>query len=290
MSALIVADSSPSSPNVDAGAFPPVVGIEDVPVSAFENASALFERILHEIARPGQSLIHYLNIHVANTAFANPRLKQALQSADVVYCDGAGIMAGARIIGQSLPTRLTGADWFTGFLACMAEHGKTVYLLGGEPGIPEAAMAKLSEAVPNHTVVGMHHGYILNSPEIEQRVFHEINRLEPDVLIVGFGTPLQELWVARHRDRLQASVIFPLGAVLDYFAGKVPRCPAWMGQAGLEWLFRFCVEPRRLVGRYIIGNPWFLGRMALRAMSARLNGFTRGMFYKPLTASRHYFL
>lgn len=277
-------------PAVSIEAFPRSVTLEGIPVAAFSGPEALFDRILHEVRQPGTAVIHYLNVHVANTAFHNRALRQALQAADLVYCDGAGIVLGSRLMGDPLPTRMTAGDWFIGFLERMARDRRTIYLLGGEPGIPEAAMAVFARAVPDHTVVGMHHGYIINAPETEQRVFNEIARLAPDVLIVGFGTPLQEEWVARHRHQLRASVILPLGAVMDYFAGRLPRCPRWMGRAGLEWLFRFIVEPRRLMGRYLVGNPWYLLRMGVQAALHRASGLKQGMFRRPLTASRHYFL
>jgi N-acetylglucosaminyldiphosphoundecaprenol N-acetyl-beta-D-mannosaminyltransferase len=247
--------------------FPSTVEIEGIPVAAFSNPESLFERLVQETRQDGQTLVHYLNIHVANTAFANPRLKDILQRSDLVYCDGAGIVAGSKLLGQTLPTRLTAADWFINMLAYFVEHDCRVYLLGGEPGVPEIALSVIEKQVPNHTVVGMHHGYILESPELERQVIDEINTLKPDVLIVGFGTPLQECWIDDHRARLQVPVVYAIGAVLDFVSGRVSRCPRWVGDAGFEWLYRLCTEPYRLLGRYVVGNPWFLSRMAAQAVA-----------------------
>jgi N-acetylglucosaminyldiphosphoundecaprenol N-acetyl-beta-D-mannosaminyltransferase len=107
----------------------------------------------------------------------------------------------------------------------------------------------------------LHHGFINRNPSLNQAVIDDINSLNPDIVLVGFGTPLQEYWIDTHKSQLKAGVLYAVGAVFDYHTGRLPRCPAWMGNLGLEWLFRFCVEPKRLFARYIIGNPWFMARL-----------------------------
>jgi len=251
--------------------FPATVEIEDIAVTAFPNPDSLFERLVQESRKPGQTLVHYLNIHVANTAFADLRLKHILQQSDLVYCDGAGIVLGSKLLGSPLPTRLTAADWFVDMLAYFAQKNCKVYLLGGDPGVPELALDEIDKVVPNHTVVGAHHGYILSSQDLQMQVIDEINALEPDILIVGFGTPLQEYWMDAHRDKLQVPVIYAIGAVMDFVSHKVSRCPVWMGNAGFEWLYRLYTEPGRLGGRYVIGNPWFLTRIALQSLVSGLS-------------------
>lgn len=241
---------------------PTLSTVEDIQVMGFQGPEMLFDRIIQEIRRPGQSIISYVNVHVANQAFRFPRLKRFLKQADVVYCDGAGIVLASKLLGQPLPCRLAAADWFIRMMDTLASAGCSVYLLGGEPGVPEKALEVISEKVPHHTVCGVHHGYILHDAHLETQVIEQINTLQPDLLIVGFGTPLQEFWIERNRNRLNARAIYAIGAVMDYHVGKLRRCPAWMGDAGLEWLFRLYVEPVRLFARYVIGNPWFLLRIS----------------------------
>lgn len=250
--------------------YPSAVEIEGITVTGFPNPESLFERIVQDTKKPGQHLVHYLNIHVANTAFVQPDLKRILQTSALVYCDGAGIVLGAKMLGQSLPVRLTAADWLPDMLGYFAEAQCSVFLLGGEPSVPESAMAVLDEMVPNHSVIGAHHGFILKDAELENAVIERINQLKPDILIVGFGTPLQERWIEKNRHRLEVSTIYAIGAVMDFISGKVSRCPRWMGDAGLEWLYRLGTEPSRLLGRYVIGNPWFLGRILLQVASRKV--------------------
>jgi N-acetylglucosaminyldiphosphoundecaprenol N-acetyl-beta-D-mannosaminyltransferase len=253
-------------------AFPHRVNIEGIAVDAFPDLNALFARLFHEVrhseAQP--RIFAYLNVHVANMAYQNPALKEFLQNANVVYCDGAGIAKAAKFLGQRIPTRFTAADWIFDLWDRMATENLTGYFLGGEPGVAIEALARYATR-PNtlnlpYPICGLHHGYILNHPELEQKVIDDINAQAPDILFVGFGTPLQEQWIARNRHRLHVKVIYPIGAVLDYHTGKLARCPAWMGEAGLEWLFRLLTEPRRLFARYVIGNPWFYSRILKQSL------------------------
>ncbi|MBX2859842.1 MAG: WecB/TagA/CpsF family glycosyltransferase, partial [Vampirovibrio sp.] len=141
--------------------FPTSLTIEDIELAAFDSPDSLFHRIIHEIRRPKQSILSYLNVHVANQAVQDRRLKLLLQDADCVYCDGAGIKLGAKMLGKHIPTRLTAADWFLEMLATLSEAKCSVYILGGMPGVPEKMMDVLREKLPAHSVMGMHHGFIL---------------------------------------------------------------------------------------------------------------------------------
>jgi N-acetylglucosaminyldiphosphoundecaprenol N-acetyl-beta-D-mannosaminyltransferase len=241
--------------------FPERVWIEGVPVDTFACREDFLSRLLVEIEKPALSVLYHLNIHGANIAHRNPLYKRILQDGDVVFCDGAGIVMGAALLGKRIPIRLPVMDWIYPALEGLAEAGKSVYFLAGEPGVAERALQVFHQRVPQHTIVGMHHGYILQNPHLEAQVIDEINRLSPDLLFVGFGMPLQEFWVTRNRSRLNVGAICPIGAALDYVATKVPRCPDWVGSAGLEWLFRLGIEPKRLFSRYVQGNPWFLSRI-----------------------------
>ncbi len=245
---------------------PRQVEIEGFQVTAFPDAPSLFARVVRLARGPRRAVVAYLNVHVANEARRNERLREFLCQADVLYCDGAGIRLGSWILGDPLPTRLTAADWFVDLLQHLASERLTVYLLGADPGVSERARAVLAERIPEHTIIGTHHGYFLTAAGGEAAVIAEIGRLRPDVLFVGLGTPAQEEWVARHRDVLSAKVLFPIGAVLDFVSGRVPRCPPWMGRCGIEWVYRLWTEPRRLSGRYLLGNPRFLTRMVAQRL------------------------
>jgi N-acetylglucosaminyldiphosphoundecaprenol N-acetyl-beta-D-mannosaminyltransferase len=205
--------------------------------------------------------VMYVNAHVVNQSRAIPELRQALESAELVYCDGYGVRLAARVLEVPVPHRMTGADWVWGLAALCEAAGTSLYLLGSDPPVAAEAAARLRRWYPDLDIAGTHHGYFdLDSPH-DARVVEDINARNPDIVIVGMGTPKQELWVQRNADRLNADVLWTVGALLDYIAGRVPRAPRWLSDNGLEWIFRLAVEPHRMWKRYLLGNPVFLSRV-----------------------------
>lgn len=213
------------------------------------------------VQRACRATILYGNIHTLNQAYRDRDLRQALARADMVYCDGAGVRWGARLLGKSLPERMTGADWIYN-VAEMCQDGQyNLFLLGGAPGVANAAAARLWSLYPGLHIVGIQHGFFPQEGPENEAVIQTINRHPPHILLVGLGTPVQEKWISRHRSRLNVPVVWAMGGTMDFVSGRVPRAPQWMCQHGLEWLFRLLVEPRRLWKRYLIGNTLFFWRV-----------------------------
>jgi N-acetylglucosaminyldiphosphoundecaprenol N-acetyl-beta-D-mannosaminyltransferase len=212
----------------------------------------------------------YANVHVLNTAWADPDLCAILNHADLVYCDGAGVALGARLLGHRLPGRTTGADWIEPLCQACAQQGLLLYFLGGQPGVAERAARRLQARHPGLRVAGAHHGYLAD-PQVCQAAVAAVNAARPDILLVGMGTPTQEKWIAAHRAELRVPVVWAVGALFDFVAGVQPRGPRWMLDNGLEWLYRLWSDPRRLWHRYLIGNPLFVARV-LRQRFTRSQG------------------
>jgi N-acetylglucosaminyldiphosphoundecaprenol N-acetyl-beta-D-mannosaminyltransferase len=209
----------------------------------------------------GQHRVAYVNAHVLNQSFTNPALRDALQASDLIYCDGYGVRLAARVIGLPVPHRMTGADWIWGFASLCERYDRSLYLLGSDPGAAADAAASLRRWYPRLAVEGTHHGYFeMDSPHSE-RLLEHISEHRPDVLLVGMGTPQQELWVDRYFERLDVGVVWSVGALFDYVAGRTPRAPHWLADHGFEWVFRLAMEPRRMWRRYLLGNPAFLRRV-----------------------------
>jgi N-acetylglucosaminyldiphosphoundecaprenol N-acetyl-beta-D-mannosaminyltransferase len=223
----------------------------------------LLQRILASITNQEQLVIANVNVHALNLAYGTPRLRNFLNHADVVFCDGFGVKWGGRLLGLDIRHRYTPPDWLVRLSELCVQHHFSLFLLGARPGVAEQAARRLKEHSPGVELVGVYHGYFdkrLGSPESEQ-VIAQINSASPHILIVGFGMPLQEFWIEENQSRISANIIIPVGAALDYIAGEVPRGPRWMTDHGFEWLARLVIEPRRLWRRYIIGNPLFLWRV-----------------------------
>jgi N-acetylglucosaminyldiphosphoundecaprenol N-acetyl-beta-D-mannosaminyltransferase len=267
-------------------AYPPAAAVgghgSDPPPPAAPRAASLFEipialgqppellRTITGWASEGRTRrVMYVNAHVVNQSRSTPGLGEALRRADLVYCDGYGVRLAARVLGRPVPHRMTGADWIWDLAVLCEAAGQSLYLLGSEPPIAREAAARLRRAHPRLDVVGSHHGYFdLDSPHNE-RVIEHINEHPARLVLVGMGTPKQELWVDRYAERLQGSVVWTVGALFDYVSGHMPRAPHWLADNGLEWIFRLAVEPRRMWRRYLIGNPVFLSRVLGEARERR---------------------
>jgi len=221
----------------------------------------LLRRVLSLSEGGGRHRVSYVNAHVLNQSFSNPTLRRALQGSDLVYCDGYGVRLAAKLIGRPVPFRMTGADWIWGVASLCQASGRSIYLLGSDPGSSSDAAAALKRSYPRLEVLGTHHGYFEPGSPHSERVLEHISEHRPDILLVGMGTPQQELWVDRYFDRIEARVIWTVGALFDYLAGRTPRAPHWLSDNGLEWIFRLAVEPRRMWRRYLLGNPAFLYRV-----------------------------
>jgi N-acetylglucosaminyldiphosphoundecaprenol N-acetyl-beta-D-mannosaminyltransferase len=239
---------------------PPVTRIFDIDV-ATEPPADLLRRILAPPEHDVRRRVAYVNAHVLNQSQSDPELRASLQAADLVYCDGYGVRLAARLIGSPVPHRMTGADWIWGVAALCEESDRSLYLLGSDPGTSAEAAAALKRWYPRLRVSGTHHGYFTIGSPHSERVLEHIAEQKPDILLVGMGTPAQELWVERYFDRVDAQVVWTVGALFDYLSGRVPRAPHWIADNGFEWIFRLLVEPRRMWRRYLLGNPAFLYRV-----------------------------
>ncbi|HEV7885471.1 MAG TPA: WecB/TagA/CpsF family glycosyltransferase [Solirubrobacteraceae bacterium] len=209
--------------------------------------------------------VMYVNAHVLNESREDPALRAALMDADLVYCDGYGVRLAAKALSAEIPHRMTGADWIWDLAARCEERDASVYLLGGDPGVAAQAGQRLRRAHPELRVVGTHHGYFDMGSGHDERVIEDINACRPDILLVGMGTPKQEIWAQRTVQRLDCSVLWGVGALFDFVSGRVPRAPASLSDNGLEWIFRLAIEPQRMWRRYLVGNPVFLSRVLTQA-------------------------
>jgi|CXWK01.1.fsa_nt_gi N-acetylglucosaminyldiphosphoundecaprenol N-acetyl-beta-D-mannosaminyltransferase len=213
-----------------------------------------------------RALVLHVNAHGMNLAHDRPWLVDVLNQADLVYCDGGGVVLGARLLGQHLPGRITLADWLWELAGFAAQRGYSLFLLGARPGIAAKAADQLCQRFPDLKIAGTHHGYFDKTPGSAENeaVLQAIRDSKPDILLVGFGMPIQERWLHDNWPCLDTHVAIAGGAIFDFISGELKRAPTWMNDNGLEWLGRLLVEPNRLWQRYLLGNPLFLARV-LRA-------------------------
>ena len=150
---------------------------------------------------------------------------------------------------RNLNKEYHGQAYFRKVLEICQKEGYTVYLLGGQPGIPEKTKENVLKIYPNLKITGLHNGYFNN--EEEQQIIDEINKLQPNVLIVALGAPKQEKWIYENKDRLKVDVAAGQGGTFDYEAGRIKRAPKVIQKLGIEWLWRLIRQPSR-IGRMMV--------------------------------------
>lgn len=266
-------------PTDEAAHVPPKVDFLGVPLAAVSTDEFLELFLAETLRRRAQPallpyFVTYLNAACSNLAQVDADYRQILRRADLVYADGQAIVWASRWLRQPVPERVNAADFFVEFCRRCAQAGLSLYFLGSQPGVAARAAQHLIESIPALTVLGTESGYF--SPD-DREILQRIQRAAPDILIVGMGVPRQEQWVVRHLPQLGVASVWCVGALFEYYAGFRPRAPKWMRRAGLEWLFRLALEPRRLWRRYVIGNVVFLARIAKalwldRALPSRFEG------------------
>ncbi len=211
----------------------------------------------------GRGTILNVNANCLNLLYTDAALRGFFDRADLVFCDGVGVMLAARLLGKCIPERITYADWAWRLAAFAEAEGLSLFLLGAAPGVAERAARRLRRRHPGLRISGVGHGYFDHRPGSTENeaVLRKVNAADPDILILGLGMPLQERWVMENRDAIDASVVLTGGAVFDHVSGGLRRGPRLLTDNGFEWLARLLVEPRRLWRRYLIGNPLFLLRV-----------------------------
>jgi N-acetylglucosaminyldiphosphoundecaprenol N-acetyl-beta-D-mannosaminyltransferase len=184
----------------------------------------------------------------------DPEFRTAYARASMALVDGAPLVWASRLLGLPLPARVAGSDLVPALFEAGGPAGSplSVFLLGAAPGVGERAARMAESRFPRLKVAGTYSPPLgfERKPEENDRIISLVNEARPDVLIIGLGAPKQELWVHRHRARLEVPVAICAGATIDFMAGHRKRAPKWMREVGVEWVHRVITEPRRLAPRY----------------------------------------
>lgn len=211
----------------------------------------------------GRCKAFFMNAHCCNVLRENNRYKTAVHCADYLLPDGVGISMAAKMSGKELTENLNGTDLIPNLLAQAARLGKSVYLLGGKPGVAETAAHNLMQSIPQLVVVGTCDGY--NGAQKTQNIVSDINNSGADILLVAMGVPVQENWIHENFPLLNSDLVMGVGAAFDFYAGQVARAPKFIRRLKLEWAWRLAMEPRRMAKRYLIGNVTFLAHASRKA-------------------------
>ena len=230
-------------------------GLLGIPIDTF-NMEETIEQIM-EFVRNGRITGKNYQVATANTDFIvkaiqDPELSRILQTTDLITADGMPLVWAAKLLGAQIEERVAGSD-FVPILAGRAEQeGFSLYLLGAAPGVAARAAEVLVESSPSLKIVGVESPPFMPVAEMDDVIVDQINSADPDILLVAFGNPKQELWISLNKDKLRVPVMIGVGGNLDFISGNMKRAPRWMHPLGLEWLYRLLQEPRRLWKRYVV--------------------------------------
>ncbi len=220
------------------------------------------DELLDNFARgSGVRTLGFVNAHALNSCVADPRFARDLLGLDQLVRDGIGVHALYRLIGSRSGLNLNGTDLLPELIARF--KGRRIALFGTQLRLVNSVAAKLRTELNCEVMTA--DGFQADGYYLER-----IARERPDLVVLGMGMPKQERVAQQLKHSLHQDIAIVCGgAILDFLSGDKPRAPLWMRRAGLEWAFRLSLEPKRLFGRYVIGNPLFLLRSALLALRLR---------------------
>jgi len=225
-------------------------------------AAEVFHFVKGRLAAGQKTLVANHNLHSLYLMRHDPGVRAFFDSADLTEVDSVPLILWARLIGGRGRRfhRCTYLDWREEFWDEAVRNGWRVFFLGGAHGVAEAARARILDRWPQ-AQLEIRHGHFDVSPTGADNTatLAAIEGYRPHILLVGMGMPRQELWLLDNYERLPTCAMFTVGGAFDYEAGVQAVCPRWIGQLGLEWLFRLCGNPRRLFFRYCIEPGHLIG-------------------------------
>ncbi|MBC9250127.1 UDP-N-acetyl-D-mannosamine transferase [Pseudomonas alcaligenes] len=223
------------------------------------------EQALHSNAR---IRLEGLNVAKLVDARRTPDLMLALEQAERVHIDGAGIHLGLRWLNPWVPPRRAGIDLVGDLCALAARLDAPVFLLGAKARVVHATADRLTAQYPGLRIAGVHHGYF--KAEEEADIAQAIRASGAKLLFIGISSPKKENFLRQHWDQLGVNLGMGVGGSFDVLSGQLPRAPRWVQRICMEWCFRMLLEPRRLAWRYLSTNYLYSGLL----LAAKLNAVT----------------
>jgi N-acetylglucosaminyldiphosphoundecaprenol N-acetyl-beta-D-mannosaminyltransferase len=197
------------------------------------------------------------------------RFREALRTCDLLSPDGMSIVWASRLLGMPLPERVNGTNLMWALVQRAADRGYRVFFLGASDDVIRLAVEIFSQRFPPLVIAGYRNGYF--SRDEEPEVAAQITESRADILLVGFGSPMKELWLERWVPTMRIPFCMGVGGSFDVVVGRVRRAPDWVQQMGMEWAYRLVQEPRRMWKRYLLGNWVFLYLIARHMIRDRVN-------------------
>lgn len=248
---------------------PETVALFGLPITNVTMAQAV-TRVEEQIRSGNTHQIATANLDFARNSLKDPYLQRVICDCSMVLPDGAPMLWASSLFGAPLKQRVTGVDLIPELARLSAERGYRIFLLGSSEKSSRMASEVLTSRYPGVQIVR-------HCPDVaplhamdNEDLLRRIAIAEPDILLVAFGNPKQEMWIHRHRDRLTVPVSIGIGGALDMIAGSLKRAPKWVQRLNLEWAYRMLQEPKRLFPRYFHDAVAFFVHLPLGLLATRM--------------------
>ncbi|MGB9601527.1 MAG: WecB/TagA/CpsF family glycosyltransferase [Verrucomicrobiia bacterium] len=246
-------------------ALPPRINALGVGISALNLQSAL-NAVSYALTNKIKGYICVTGVHGVSVAQEDAEFKKILNKSLLCTPDGMPLVwLGRYYYKRKEMDRVYGPDLMKLICQWSKTNGRSHFLYGGLPGVANSLKQRLETEYPGINIVGCYTPPFrpLNASE-EQELIELVRNAKPDIIWVGLSTPKQERFMAQYIQKLDTTLMIGVGAAFDFLTGRVRQAPLWMRRAGLEWFFRMCIEPKRLIPRYLKNNPVFLFKIALQ--------------------------
>jgi N-acetylglucosaminyldiphosphoundecaprenol N-acetyl-beta-D-mannosaminyltransferase len=237
----------------------------------------VIDRVTGDDAEDRGGWIVTVNTDILRQLVTDPEVREVVEQATLGVADGMPLVWASRLGGTPVPQRVAGASLLHTLCAAARDAGCAVYLLGGEPGVADAAGRRLADRYPALRVTGWSPPFGLEATAagIEQ-IRARIRAAAPDLVFCGFGFPKQERLIAGLTADFPDTWFVGCGGSFNFAAGRISRAPRWMQHTGLEWVHRLICEPRRMFRRYVIKDiPFAIRLLASAAWAHRVAGSNR---------------
>lgn len=283
-SSLLTSALPQASASVDDMAYIPVVRLKGVELHAITEKQCI-ELILKRLDEGIGGTVVTPNLDILRRCTKDLLFATLVSESDLVVADGMPLIWASRLQGTPLPERIAGSDLISSLSAAAARRGRSIFLLGGDPGAAEGAARILQQKCPNLKIAGTYvpsFGFE-KKPEEMSRIIDALTQAKPDIIWVALGSPKQEQLIHRIRLVLPSSWWLGVGISFSFLTGDVKRAPKWVQKLGLEWFHRVIQEPKRLFKRYFVhGLPFAVSLMVSAAMNRKF-----GSASLPMAGHRH---
>jgi N-acetylglucosaminyldiphosphoundecaprenol N-acetyl-beta-D-mannosaminyltransferase len=245
------------------------VNVLGVGISAINLESAR-ELIVQAVQDRAKGYICITGVHGVMESQNDSGLRSIHNRAFLCTPDGMPMVWLGRLQGFKQIDRVYGPDLMLEIMRISPQKCIRHFFYGGAAGVAGELAARMGSKFPGITIVGTYEPPFrpLNAEE-EQHLKDLVAASRPDIMWIGLSTPKQERFMAQFLPKLESTLMVGVGAAFDFHSGRVRQAPRWIQRSGLEWLFRLCIEPRRLWRRYLRNNPMFVYRAACQQIGLK---------------------